>query len=247
MTLPLIVPAWSLPANVRAAVTTRVGGISEPPYDTLNLGDHVGDDAAAVAANRSRVATSMRLRPESVGWVRQVHGKDVAALPGEAGGEADASWTRDPGVACAILTADCLPVLFCAGDGSQVAAAHAGWRGLASGVLEATLSTFQSVDEVSVWLGPAIGPDAFEVGSEVFQAFVDNDDSAVSAFRHSPERPGHYLADLYTLARLRLCQAGIQAAQIHGGGFCTFRDRERFYSYRRDGQTGRMASLIWRV
>ncbi|TBW51027.1 peptidoglycan editing factor PgeF [Marinobacter halodurans] len=245
--MPLIVPDWPLPENVRAAVSTRVGGLSVPPFDTLNLGDHVGDAVSAVTANRARLADALEVRPESIGWIRQVHGTGVAHLPADAGHEADASWTREPGVACAVLTADCLPVLFCADDGSQVAAAHAGWRGLASGVLEATLATFPAIAGVRVWLGPAIGPDAFEVGSDVLQAFVKDDRTAASAFRDAPGRPGHYLADLYTLARHRLCRAGVRAERIYGGGFCTFSDPGRFYSYRRDGETGRMASLIWRL
>lgn len=240
----LITPTWPAPAGVRAAVTTRVGGVSQPPYDSLNLGDHVGDDPAAVAENRRRLQVAAGL-PASPFWLEQVHGTRVldCAVPA-AGRTADASITRRPGEVCVVLTADCLPVLFCNRAGDRVAAAHAGWRGLADGVLEAALAGFEDApDQLLAWLGPAIGPDAFEVGPEVRERFLLDDPRAAEAFR--PGRPGHWWADIYRLARLRLERAGV--GFIGGGDYCTVTDRERFYSYRRDGVTGRMASLIWIV
>lgn len=241
----IIRPDWSVPESVNVAFTTRVGGVSPRPFDSLNLGDHVGDDPAAVAENRQRVASALGLPAECFGWIRQVHGADVARLPHDSGAEADASVTREKGQICAILTADCLPVLFCSDDGAQVAAAHAGWRGLAAGVLEETLRTFPDAGAVSVWLGPAIGPDAFEVGPDVRDTFIGIDADAAGAFRPS-ERPGHFLADIYQLARQRLASGGVPMGRIAGGRFCTVTESSRFFSYRRDGQTGRMASLIWR-
>ena len=236
----LIAADWPAPANVQALATTRVGGVSAPPFDTLNLAAHVGDDPAAVAENRSRLVRAAGL-PAEPRWLSQVHGcRVVDADAAAAGCEADAASTDRPGVVCAVLTADCLPVLFCDAAGTRVAAAHAGWRGLAGGVLEAAVAGFGG-GEVLAWLGPAIGPDAFEVGPEVRAAFVDRDRAAEAAFR--PGREGRYWADLYTLARQRLAAAGVTT--VSGGGLCTYHDAERFYSYRRDGQTGRMASLVW--
>ncbi len=238
--MEFIFPDWPAPANVRAAVTTRAGGVSVGPYASLNLGDHVGDEPAAVAENRARLVRALAL-PGEPGWLKQVHGTCArdAAL---AGGEADAGFATGPGVVCVVLTADCLPVLFCDRHGTRVAAAHAGWRGLAAGVLERTVEALDtSPGDVLAWLGPAIGPDAFEVGEEVRAEFLRHDARAAEAFRPSPQ--GRWLADLYALARLRLQRQGVTA--IHGGGLCTYRDVERFYSYRRDGVTGRVASLIW--
>jgi len=243
MSLELIFPDWPVPANVRAATTTRPGGVSEAPFDSLNMAGHVGDEPAAVAGNRKRVADKLSL-PGSPHWLSQVHGTDVVDLDeGDIGlPEGDASMTRRIGCVCAVLTADCLPALFCDKAGTRVAAAHAGWRGLAAGVLEATVTSMDVAgEEIIAWLGPAIGPRSFEVGEEVYQVFVDQDANAALAFRVS--RPGHWFADLYELARLRLKQAGVTA--VYGGDFCTYEDRERFYSFRRDGKTGRMASLIW--
>lgn len=237
-----LIPDWPAPANVRAAVSTRIGGVSAGPYASLNLGDHVGDEPAAVAENRAILRQVLGL-PAEPAWLRQVHGTCSVDAATGAGCEADAVHAAAPGGVCAVLTADCLPVLFCRRDGSRVAAAHAGWRGLADGVLESVLAAFGSgPDEVLAWLGPAIGPDAFEVGEEVRQRFIDHDPRAVSAFK--PSLAGRWLADLYALARLRLAQAGVEA--VFGGGECTFHDTGRFFSYRRDGATGRMASLIWR-
>lgn len=239
----LIVPDWPAPSNVHAATTTRVGGSSLPPYDSLNMAGHVGDEPAAVAANRQQVAETLSL-PDSPHWLSQVHGTGVANLDLETTGlpEADASMTRQAGCVCAVLTADCLPVLFCDKAGSRVAAAHAGWRGLAAGVLEATVASLDiPSNEILAWLGPAIGPRSFEVGDEVYQSFVSQDAETASAF--SPSSPDHWYADLYQLARFRLNKVGV--TEVFGGGLCTFEDGQRFYSYRRDGKTGRMASLIW--
>jgi len=239
----LIIPQWPAPANVRAATTTRRGGVSRPPFDSLNMAGHVGDDPAAVATNRQLVAQTLSLADEPW-WLSQVHGTDVVTIERGYGGlpEADASLTQEPGCICVVLTADCLPVLFCDQAGSRVAAAHAGWRGLSAGVLEATVRKLAVPEsEIIVWLGPAIGPRSFEVGEEVYRAFVDQDADTAGSFVVS--RPGHWFADLYGLARRRLELVGVTA--VYGGGLCTFEDRERFYSFRRDGKTGRMASLIW--
>lgn len=242
--LPVLLPDWPAPECVRAACTTRVGGISRKPWDSLNLGVHVGDNPDHVAVNRQRLADRLGLGTEAFGWLAQIHGTCVVELPVAGVPSADASTTRCPGQVCAILTADCLPVLFCNRDGTQVAAAHAGWRGLCAGVLEATIHSFESpADEILAWLGPAIGPTGFEVGPEVMEEFVSRDLDAVSAFTAEGAGPGHFMADIYQLARQRLQGAGVAA--VYGGGECTLSDSERFFSYRRDGNTGRMASLIW--
>ncbi|MDD2051973.1 peptidoglycan editing factor PgeF [Pseudomonas putida] len=234
-----LIPDWPAPAGVRACVTTRAGGVSLAPFDSLNLGDHVEDCPQAVAQNRGRLTDTFSIKPA---WLRQVHGVTVAhAAPGEVV-EADASWTSTPGIACTVMTADCLPALFCDRAGRRVAAAHAGWRGLAAGVLEATLDSLATApDEVLVWLGPAIGPTAFEVGPEVRDAFVAQHPQAVEAFVPS-RNDGRLMADIYALARLRLAACGVTA--VYGGGLCTVSD-PRFYSYRRQPRTGRFASLVW--
>lgn len=234
-----LIPDWPAPAGVRACVTTRAGGVSLAPFDSLNLGDHVEDCPQAVAQNRRRLTDTFSIKPA---WLRQVHGVTVAdATPGEVV-EADASWTSTPGIACTVMTADCLPALFCDRAGRRVAAAHAGWRGLAAGVLEATLDSLATApDEVLVWLGPAIGPTAFEVGLEVRDAFVAQHPQAVEAFVPS-RNDGRLMADIYALARLRLAACGVTA--VYGGGLCTVSD-PRFYSYRRQPRTGRFASLVW--
>ena len=237
-----LIPDWPAPANVRAVVTTRRGGGSVPPYDTFNLATHVEDDPQAVAANRSRLRDVLELPSEPL-WLNQVHGTGVvdAAVAGQ-GSDADGAFATAPGAICAVMTADCLPVLLCDRAGLRVAAAHAGWRGLLNGVVEAAVEALDTPpEELLAWLGPAIGPDAFEVGGEVRDAFLSDDPGAAGAFRPSPA--GRWLADIYLLARRRLARVGLSA--VHGGGFCTFSDVERFYSYRRDGRTGRMASLIW--
>ncbi|SDR79593.1 conserved hypothetical protein [Halopseudomonas xinjiangensis] len=233
---------WPAPAGVRTCITTRRGGVSQAPWAGLNLGTHVGDDPSAVAANRERLVDALGCAPA---WLEQTHSVKVVRADASQVLDADASWTDQPGVACTIMTADCLPVMFCDRAGTRVAAAHAGWRGLAGGILEQAIAAMQVAPaDILVWLGPAIGPDAFEVGEEVRQAFADHDPVALQAFRPSG-RHGHYLADIYRLARQRLELAGV--GSVHGGGFCTVSDAERFYSYRRDGQTGRFASLIWLV
>ncbi len=241
MNFELIIPDWPAPKRVRALTTTRRGGVSLPPYDSLNLGDHVGDDPAAVAENRRRLLTELEL-PQEPRWLTQVHGTcsaDAAIV--RQGCEADASYTDKVGVVCTVLTADCLPVLLCDRAGGQVAAVHAGWRGLLNGVIEQTIAAMDAEADMLAWLGPAIGPAAFEVGEEVRAAFLADAPEAEVAFVPSPG--GRWLADIYSLARQRLHRAGISA--IYGGEHCTFSEPERFYSYRRDGRTGRMASLIW--
>lgn len=240
----MILPDWPAPARVKSLMTTRAGGVSQAPWGSLNLGDHVGDDPAHVAANRARLRRQLPAEP---GWLRQVHSARVVELGREPEPEADASFTRESGQVCAVLTADCLPVLLCDRAGSVVAAAHAGWRGLAGGVLEATVAAMQvPAGEVLAWMGAAIGPQAFEVGDEVRQAFVNRHPQAADAFLpHPASVPGKWLADIYQLARIRLKHIGVQA--IYGGGRCTFNEADSFYSFRRDGVTGRMASLIWLV
>ena len=236
----LIVPDWPAPGRVHALQTTRHGGVSLPPFDDFNLGDHVGDDALAVARNRALLQAFVPTEPL---WLRQVHGSEVvdaadaACLP-----QADASVTTRAGVVCAVMTADCLPVLLCDEAGTVVAAVHAGWRGLAAGVIEAAVHSMGvPTATLMAWLGPAIGPQAFEVGTEVFDAFTGADRRAREAFRQTAG--DKWLADIYLLARQRLQQLGVQ--RVYGGGFCTYSERERFFSYRRDGRTGRMATLIW--
>jgi len=248
--MDLIAPDWrDLPANVGALTTTRRGGVSHGRYDDghggggLNLGDHVGDRAEDVAQNRSLLQASLTAQPI---WLSQVHGNRVIdAQPAAERQQADASIAVAPGVACAILSADCLPVLLCDTAGRVVGAAHAGWRGLAGGVLQNTVARMQAAGagDLLAWLGPAIGPQQFEVGQDVWDAFVGSDANARSAFVALPDRPGKYLADIYQLAHQILEKAGV--GRVYGGEFCTVSDPKRFYSYRRDGTTGRMASLIW--
>ena len=220
-------------------MTTRAGGVSVAPFDSFNLGDHVGDDPVAVAHNRHRLTHIFDVQPA---WLSQVHGVVVApATPGQIA-EADASWTATPGIACTVMTADCLPALFCDRAGTRVAAAHAGWRGLAAGVLEAAAQSLNvEPQDILVWLGPAIGPKAFEVGGEVREVFIKDLPDAAAAFVPSINE-GRYMADIYELARLRLARCGITA--VYGGGFCTVTD-PRFFSYRRSSRTGRFASLVW--
>ena len=238
----MIYPDWPAPGTVKAVTTTREGGVSAAPFDAFNLADHVGDRAEAVQRNRDLLRRRLRLPAEPV-WLEQVHGCSVAAC-GSAGPRprADASYADRAGSVCAVLTADCLPVLFCDRQGTRVAAAHAGWRGLAGGVLESTVEALGvAPGQLLVWLGPAIGPQAFEVGAEVRRAFVEQHAEAGDAF--VAQTNGRWLGDLYRLARIRLRALGVNA--VYGGGFCTFGDAERFFSYRRDQVTGRMATLIW--
>lgn len=236
-----ISPDWPAPANVRALLSTRNGGISQAPYASLNFGDHVGDDPLHVLQNR---ALLRQLLPAEPCWLKQVHGTRVADAAATAGViEADASVAQRTGTVCAIMTADCLPLLLCDRSGSVVAAAHAGWRGLLDGVLENTVAAMHRPGgEILAYLGPAIGPDAFEVGDEVRSAFIDRDPVAAAAFKPAG-RAGKWLADLYLLARQRLAGVGVTA--VYGGSECTYSDAGRFFSYRRDAVTGRMASLIW--
>ncbi|WP_255837265.1 peptidoglycan editing factor PgeF [Pseudomonas benzenivorans] len=234
-----LIPDWPAPVRVKACITTRSGGVSQAPYDSLNLGAHVEDDPVAVSKNRQRLVSQLGCQPA---WLSQVHGIGVVRAEPARVVEADASWTTTPTVACTVMTADCLPVLFCDRAGSRVAAAHAGWRGLAAGVLEVTLDALDCAPEqVLVWLGPAIGPHSFEVGAEVREVFVGAHANAVGAFVPSANA-GRFLADIYQLARIRLAARGVTA--VHGGGLDTYSD-PRFFSYRRAPRTGRFASLIW--
>lgn len=237
----LIIPAWPAPSNVKAVSTTRRGGVSSAPFDSLNLGTHVGDDPQAVASNRARVHQYLPAAPL---WLNQVHGTRVVDTGhAQVNVDADAAVAHTSKQICAIMTADCLPVLFCNDAGTVVGAAHAGWRGLCGGILEATIAAMQVPTEgIMAWLGPAIGPQAFEVGSEVRAAFLAHDPRSINAFLPSATS-GKWLGDLYQLARLRLESCGV--TRTYGGEHCTFCDKDHFFSYRRDGQTGRMASLIW--
>ena len=241
-TLTVLIPDWPAPDRVRAVSTTRHGGVSLPPYDSLNLGDHVGDAPERVAANRQHLRQALKL-PAEPAWLDQVHGnRTVAAEQVTVPVEADAAYTRQGGAVCVVMTADCLPMLLCDRAGVCVAAAHGGWRGLAGGMLGATIARIDcDPGDLLAWLGPAIGPAAFEVGAEVRQAFLELDSGNAACFQPSPT--GRWLADIYELARRQLRALGVTA--IYGGGWCTFSERERFFSYRRDGRTGRMASLIW--
>ncbi|WP_439640978.1 peptidoglycan editing factor PgeF [Nevskia sp.] len=243
MNLQPIIPDWPAPPAVRAAFTTRAGGVSTAAHAGLNLGRHCGDDVEAVAENHRLLASALRL-PQTPGWLRQVHGTQVIEWPqARVEPEADAAFTRQPGVVCAVQAADCLPVLLCADDGSRVAAAHAGWRGLCSGVLERTVAALDcDPARLLAWLGPAIGPEAFEVGDEVRAAFVAADPAAAACFRPGNAPRKHY-GDLFALARQRLAAAGL--CRVYGGGISTHADPARFYSFRRDGICGRMAALIW--
>jgi len=239
----LIQPNWPAPPHVRAYATTRSGGGSIFPYDSLNLAKHVGDDDALVQRNRQLLIQEINGPAEPI-WLSQVHGIEVVAADAVVPGvTADGSYTLQAGKVCAVLTADCLPVLMCDRQGTRVVAVHAGWRGLAAGILEVAVSKLAVPgSELLVWLGPAIGPQVFEVGDEVYQQFVAVDSQATQAF--TPNARGRWLADIYTLARQRLASRGIH--EVYGGDFCTYSDSERFFSYRRDGKaTGRMASLIW--
>lgn len=239
----LLRPDWPAPANIHALTTTRQGpGISALPFYRFNLGARCGDAPAAVQANRAALRREYGLPGEPL-WLHQVHGIDVVVDDGTRAGDplADAAVTIMPGSVLAVLTADCLPVLFCNEAGTEIAAAHAGWRGLAAGMLEATVAAMQSPPgTLMAWMGPAAGPDRYEVGEEVRQAFLASDGGAMQAF--VPTRPGHYLIDLYALSRRRLQQAGV--TRCYGGGLCTISDI-RFYSHRREQRTGRMASVIW--
>jgi YfiH family protein len=243
-----ILPDWEAPAGVRALSTTRGGGVSASPWQSFNLGDHVGDDPRAVAANRALLRRELPAEPV---WLDQVHGvRCVDAATAKPGEQADAAFTRQRGVVCAVLTADCLPLLLCDQRATVVGVAHAGWRGLAAGVIEATVAAMEEPGErLMAWLGPAIGPQAFEVGGEVREIFLAADSGAAEAFAAAAD--GKWLCDIYRLARRRLQALGIRrvAGAVPGDtaahNFCTVTDAQRWFSYRRDGVTGRMASLIW--
>jgi YfiH family protein len=235
---------WRLPAGVRAAFTTRRGGVSTPPWNSFNLATHVGDVPEHVSANRARLKTLLSL-PAEPSWLNQVHGIAVADLDTAVTGPitADAAIATQPGRVCVVMVADCLPVLFASRDGGRIAAAHAGWRGLAAGVLERTVEAMGIPGrEITAWLGPSISAQHFEVGEEVRHSFIATDPTAAAAFVVNPR--GRWQADLLTLARRRLATVGV--TEVSGGEWCTFADRERFYSHRRDGNGGRLAALIWR-
>jgi YfiH family protein len=237
-----IIPDWPAPDNVRALITTRAGGVSAGPFASFNLGLRTGDDPLAVAANRAALDA---LLPHSPRWLRQVHGAGVVEIDAlESMPEADAGIARLPGIVCGVLVADCIPVLLADRAGTSVAIAHAGWRGLAAGVVENTVERLAvEPRNLLAYLGPGIGPRAFEVGTDVRDAFIARDPRAQAAFaRHAP---GKWLADLFQLARQALARAGVE--DIHGGGLCTHSDAGRFFSYRRDRTTGRMAALVWRA
>lgn len=246
MTHSLLGIEWDLPRGVRAAFTTRLGGVSQAPWDSFNLAMHVGDDAAHVAANRARLRELLKLECEPA-WLNQVHGIAVHDVDASASSPtpvtADAAVSARARAACVVMVADCLPVLFTTRDGARIGAAHAGWRGLASGVIEATVQALRvPATELRAWLGPCISREHFEVGDEVREAFVKVDAAAGSAFERNAR--GRWRADLVALAKRRLAALGVH--DVSGGHWCTFADRERFYSHRRDGKGGRMAALIWR-
>lgn len=238
----LLIPDWPAPANVRAVISTRSGGCSEGCYASLNLGDHVADNPYCVTENRARFKQLAQM-PAAPVWLQQVHGTTVLSVDkaSPAGQQSDASVTSVAKVVCTVMTADCLPLLLCNAKGSQVAAVHAGWRGLCDGIIERAVEKFAVADQVLAYLGPAISQSAFEVGPEVRAAFVSKAAEARQAFVAGAE--GKWQADLYLLARQRLQAAGV--FQIYGGNFCTYAQSELFFSYRRDGQTGRMAASIW--
>lgn len=239
--LALLRPDWPAPVSVQVVTTTRSGGVSAPPFDSLNLATHVGDDPGAVRENRRRLREALQLPAEPL-WLQQVHGVRVARHDGRGTLAADASVAFQPGEVCAVLTADCLPVVFADRSGTRVGVSHAGWRGLAEGVLETTIAALASDPaQLLAWLGPAIGPAAFEVGPEVRERFVTHATEAAGAFVRG--RGDRWQADLYALARQRLLAAGV--GWVGGGGECTWSEAMRFFSYRRSTRCGRMATLAW--
>ncbi|HHF3864035.1 multi-copper polyphenol oxidoreductase [Haemophilus influenzae] len=242
--MQVINPNWNVSKNIHAFTTTREGGVSLEPYLSFNLGDHVGDDKSAVKANRTLLVEKFCL-PQTPIFLTQTHSTRVIQLPYSGQNlEADAVYTNVPNQVCVVMTADCLPVLFSTTSGNEVAAAHAGWRGLCDGVLEETVKYFQAKSEdIIAWFGPAIGPKAFQVGIDVVEKFVAVDEKAKLAFQPDAIEEGKYLSNLYQIATQRLNNLGI--TQIYGGNHCTFNEKEKFFSYRRDNQTGRMASVIW--
>ena len=242
MSVEWVEPDWPAPPGIRVISTGRGGGVSRAQYASLNLGTHVGDAPDAVVENRTRLRTAVRL-PSEPKWLAQVHGTTAVDLDAAVTGTADAGYTRRPGVVCAILTADCLPVVFASESGDTLGAAHAGWRGLSSGILEATVQAMNvPPSRLFAWLGPSIGPDHFEVGGEVREAFLAKDRGAEAAFLANAH--GRFMADLPELARRRLRNLGIE--RIYGGSDCTYANSARYFSHRRDGNTGRQVTLIWR-
>jgi YfiH family protein len=240
--LSWLTPRWPAPANVCAASTLRNGGVSVAPYDSLNLALHVGDDPIAVKHNRARLRATLRLPREPV-WLEQVHGTSVVVAERASGApRADAAVSFEPGHVCVVMTADCLPVLFCSRRGDRIGVAHAGWRGLVGGVLGETVAALGDARELMAWMGPAIEPEAFEVGEEVRAAFVSRHAEDAEAFVANDR--GRFQADLYLLATLELRRLGI--GEVYGGGWRCFQDSARFFSHRRGAPTGRMATLIWR-
>lgn len=236
-----IKPSWPAPSNIHACTTTRLGGFSTTPYAQLNLGDHVGDDANTVEKNRNLIKEHLQLPSDPV-WLQQTH--STTLIRSDDGSQnADASFTQQPGIVCVVLTADCLPILLCNQAGTLVAAIHAGWRGLAAGIIENTLEHLPAKpDSLMAWLGPAIGPQKFEVGDDAKEILLASLPEGSSAFQPREEK-GKWLCNIYHLARLRLRKKGVE--EIYGGEYCTYTQHELFYSYRRDKTTGRMASLIW--
>ena len=237
-------PNWQVPNNIKALITTRTGGMSIAPFDSFNLGNHVGDDPSAVKKNRDLLVEQFDL-PHFPVFLNQIHSTRVLELPYSGNDfNADASYSNQPNQVCLVMTADCLPVLFASKNGNEVAAAHAGWRGLCDGILEETVAKFQCPhNDIIAWFGAAIGPTAFQVGQEVVEQFMVWDNQAEQAFTIDPNSEGKYLGNLYQLATQRLNKLGI--TQISGGERCTYTEKDHFFSYRRDGKTGRMASLIW--
>jgi polyphenol oxidase len=234
-------PDWPAPANIHAATSLRTGGVSLDAYTSLNPATHVGDNPDLVSQNRHIIKTMLDLPSEPV-WLNQTHSnRAVKAIATDIPQQADASYTDQSGVVCVVMTADCLPLLVCSADGAEIAAIHAGWRGLLDGVIDNTIAALQN-PEVLVWLGSAIGSECFEVGNDVRLAFVSKSSEYSSAFKQRGD--DKWLADIYQLARINLATLGV--SKVYGGGFCTVTDHERFYSYRRDKVTGRMATLIWR-
>jgi polyphenol oxidase len=248
MNAPLLHAEWPAPSNVHAFTTLRHGaGESKAPFDDFNLGNRYaadGDDPASVERNRQSLIALADL-PSAPHWLKQVHGVGVVHCEGAGSGQepvADAAVTAMPGTVLAILTADCLPVVFAADDGSEVAAAHAGWPGLSAGMLEATVAAMRTpAERLLAWIGPAAGPQRYEIGVEVYDRFIAQDANARTAFVAT--RPGHWRVDLFAIARMRLADAGL--TRVHGGGRCTISDPQRFFSHRRDARTGRMATLVW--
>ena len=244
MGMNAIYPNWQAPKNIKALTTVRMGGVSLPPFDSFNLGDHVCDNPKAVQQNRTLLVDKFDL-PHSPLFLTQTHSTKVIELPFTGSNiEADAVYTQHSRQVCLVMTADCLPVLFCNREGTEVAAAHGGWRGLCDGILEETIAKFKCpTSDIIAWLGPAIGPTAFQVGEEVVEQFCAFDPNAKLAFTPDLTTNGKFLGNLYLLATLRLNKLGI--TEISGGKHCTYTEQDKFFSYRRDKQTGRMASLIW--